>query len=240
MQLINGHEALLASLSAIDSEIELAGFLRNLAVFFDFNAFMVLDIPAVADTHLKPRITLSDLPSGFMEAYDDIGLLKSSPVFETLRRSTIPVSWTSDNTNTGRSAPEAELALGLYARHLLTIGVYFPVHGATGARAAVAFLGDRPNLTHTEMGELGIFVMHAYDKYSSLSDKNQISESILTPRELEVLHWAANGKTSAEIASIISLSDHTVNAYMNSAMRKLDCVNRTQLVAKAFRLRLIC
>jgi DNA-binding CsgD family transcriptional regulator len=30
-----------------------------------------------------------------------------------------------------------------------------------------------------------------------------------------------------------------VNAYMTSAMKKLDCVNRTQLVAKAIRQKLI-
>ena len=61
----------------------------------------------------------------------------------------------------------------------------------------------------------------------------------LTPRELEAIHWVANGKTSSEIALILSLSEHTVNTYVNNAIRKLDCVNRTHLVAKALRLRLI-
>jgi DNA-binding CsgD family transcriptional regulator len=42
-----------------------------------------------------------------------------------------------------------------------------------------------------------------------------------------------------EIAELLSISEHTVNTYMNNAMRKLDCVNRTQLVAKTIRLRLI-
>ncbi|MDF1609750.1 LuxR C-terminal-related transcriptional regulator [Hoeflea sp. YIM 152468] len=239
--MIKRHEALLASLGTIDSEIALAGFLRDLAGFFDFKAFLVVDIPAVADTQLQPRIVLSDLPAGFMETYDAIGLVKSSPAFDSLRRSTIPVSWTPDTINIGRPSPEADLALELFARHSLTIGVYFPVHSAAGERAAVGFLGDRPNLDHTEMGELGIYVMHVYDKYSGLKgNTTQTSGNSLTPRELEVLHWVANGKTSAEIGAIVSLSDHTVNAYLNSAMRKLDCVNRTQLVAKAFRLHIIC
>ena len=62
---------------------------------------------------------------------------------------------------------------------------------------------------------------------------------MLSIRELEALHWVANGKTSSEVASILSLSEHTVNTYINSAIRKLDCVNRIQLVAKAMRMHLI-
>ena len=57
--------------------------------------------------------------------------------------------------------------------------------------------------------------------------------------ELEVVRWTAQGKTSIEIGQILTLSDHTVNAYMTNAIKKLDCVNRTQLVAKAIRLKLI-
>ena len=58
-------------------------------------------------------------------------------------------------------------------------------------------------------------------------------------RELEVVRWTAQGKTSVEIGRILSLSDHTVNAHMTNAIKKMDCVNRTQLVAKAIRLGLI-
>ncbi|MNL83451.1 Regulatory protein SdiA [compost metagenome] len=54
-----------------------------------------------------------------------------------------------------------------------------------------------------------------------------------------MVRWTAQGKTSAEIGQILTLSDHTVNAYMTNAIKKLDCVNRTQLVAKAIRLKLI-
>ena len=61
----------------------------------------------------------------------------------------------------------------------------------------------------------------------------------LTKREIEVIRWTSHGKTSSEIGQILSLSDHTINAYLNNAIKKLDCVNRTQLVAKAIRLKVI-
>lgn len=61
----------------------------------------------------------------------------------------------------------------------------------------------------------------------------------ISDRELECLNWAAAGKTSGEIATIVQLSEHTVNHYLNSCCKKLDCVNRTQAVATAIREQLI-
>ncbi|WP_052161312.1 LuxR family transcriptional regulator [Hoeflea sp. BAL378] len=226
-------------MNAIRTETELAGFLRELAADFDFKGFMVIDIPTAADRKLSPRIALSDMPSGFIKDYDALGLLQNSPIFARLRHSTAPVTWNLESAGLGRPAEEADPALELFSRHAISLSVYYPVHGANGRRAVVGFVGNRAALRHSEMGELGLFVMHAYDVYSKLKGEAEISAAALTARELEVLHWASSGKTSMEIAAIISLSDHTVNSYMNSAMRKLDCVNRTHLVAKALRLHLI-
>ena len=55
----------------------------------------------------------------------------------------------------------------------------------------------------------------------------------LTQREKEVLTRVGRGKTSAEIAIILGLSDRTVNFHCDRAMKRLDVINRTQAVATA-------
>ncbi len=55
----------------------------------------------------------------------------------------------------------------------------------------------------------------------------------LTAREKDVLTWVARGKTSAEIAIILGLSERTINFHCDNAMKRLDVVNRTQAVATA-------
>jgi len=55
----------------------------------------------------------------------------------------------------------------------------------------------------------------------------------LTRREREVLTWVGRGKTSSEIATILGLSDRTVNFHCERAMKRLGVANRTQAVAKA-------
>jgi len=55
----------------------------------------------------------------------------------------------------------------------------------------------------------------------------------LTEREKEVLTWVGRGKTSAEIAIILGVSERTVNFHCDQAMKRLNVINRTQAVAKA-------
>lgn len=59
------------------------------------------------------------------------------------------------------------------------------------------------------------------------------SEYYLTGREREVLTWAGLGKTSGEIATILGLSERTVNFHFDQAMKRLGVTNRTQAVAMA-------
>jgi DNA-binding NarL/FixJ family response regulator len=61
----------------------------------------------------------------------------------------------------------------------------------------------------------------------------------LNDRELECLTWSARGKTSPEIAAILSLSKRTVNFHIENACRKLNVSTRTEAVAKASSGRLI-
>jgi DNA-binding NarL/FixJ family response regulator len=55
----------------------------------------------------------------------------------------------------------------------------------------------------------------------------------LTDREAEALTWAARGKTSAEIASILGLSKRTVDFHLDNAREKLGVSTRIQAVLKA-------
>jgi DNA-binding CsgD family transcriptional regulator len=61
----------------------------------------------------------------------------------------------------------------------------------------------------------------------------------LTPREREVLWWAAQGKSAAEIGKVLHISKRTVDEHTQNAAHKVGAANRTQAVAVALRERLI-
>ncbi|WP_235963384.1 response regulator transcription factor [Marinomonas colpomeniae] len=55
----------------------------------------------------------------------------------------------------------------------------------------------------------------------------------LTCRESEVLTWLAKGKSNAEIAIILSISPHTINAHLAPIFKKLNVENRTSAAITA-------
>jgi DNA-binding CsgD family transcriptional regulator len=65
--------------------------------------------------------------------------------------------------------------------------------------------------------------------------RSTVEKDPLTARELEVLHWVANGKSDVEIGTILSISVHTVHIHVRNIKRKLDAANRTHAVMRAVR-----
>jgi LuxR family transcriptional activator of conjugal transfer of Ti plasmids len=61
----------------------------------------------------------------------------------------------------------------------------------------------------------------------------------LSEREKTCLSWAALGKSSWDIATILGLSEHTVNFHLENAMKKLDAPSRTVACFRAVKLGLI-
>lgn len=57
----------------------------------------------------------------------------------------------------------------------------------------------------------------------------------LNARQLEIMRWKADGKTTAEIAEIMGLSPHTINTYVERSFKATDTLNMTALVAMGFR-----
>ncbi len=62
---------------------------------------------------------------------------------------------------------------------------------------------------------------------------------LLSPREMECLHWLALGNDHKGVGLILGLSEHTTRSYLKSARYKLGCLTTTAATARAIQLRLI-
>ena len=60
----------------------------------------------------------------------------------------------------------------------------------------------------------------------------QASKS-LSPREVDALTFLAMGYSRAQVADTLSISEHTLRAYIESARFKLNALNTTHAVARA-------
>ncbi|PZR35468.1 response regulator transcription factor [Caulobacter segnis] len=59
---------------------------------------------------------------------------------------------------------------------------------------------------------------------------------LLTPRQRECLSLARDGKTAAQIAHQLGISEHTANSYLSESYRRLGARNRAHAVALAVQL----
>jgi DNA-binding NarL/FixJ family response regulator len=57
----------------------------------------------------------------------------------------------------------------------------------------------------------------------------------LTPRESEVLALLADGAANKEIASRLSISEHTAKFHVSSILNKLGATTRTEAVARGYK-----
>jgi DNA-binding CsgD family transcriptional regulator len=54
----------------------------------------------------------------------------------------------------------------------------------------------------------------------------------LTEREMEILHWMADGKSNREISAVLDISAITLKNHVSKIYRKLDVQNRADAVAR--------
>ena len=66
-----------------------------------------------------------------------------------------------------------------------------------------------------------------------------IDKKVLTETERRCLVYAANGKTNTEIATSLSLSEHTVGICLSSTCSKLGVENQSHAIARAIKLGLV-
>ena len=213
--------------------------LRKVCLSYGFRYFSVITLPSSSsgdDSSIASMATISSWPPELIAGYDRLGLARNSPILDQLRKQITPLVFTVADVNKKRPGEEPQNANELFGQFDLTMGVYFPVHDTHGLRHAVSFMGDRDPLSAEELSTLSLFATMLIEQISRISMADHAAKSVLNDREVEILRWTAEGKTSPEIARITGLSEHTVNHYATIATKKLGCSNRTQAVVYAIRL----
>jgi DNA-binding CsgD family transcriptional regulator len=235
-----GRQTLLSGeLAAAKSREALKIALSSMRQSFGWDHVSIQRVPAEQERSLSPLMFETTLPGAYLRDFDRGQYLPLCPLMLQMRRSLLPQSWSLADFDRTDAKPALVELFELMERHDLTSGIVFGFFLPDGHRYALRFDGTRSPLSQNEVNELSVLSLQALDVFNQIHISGDQQHNPLSARELEVVSWTAQGKTSVEIGQILTLSDHTVNAYLTNAIRKLDCVNRTQLVAKALRLKLI-
>ncbi len=77
------------------------------------------------------------------------------------------------------------------------------------------------------------YLLNELSMADTTNEKEKSTDSILSPREKEVLLLVSKGYTSKEIAKTLDLSYYTVREYVSNVYKKLSVKNKMQAVSEA-------
>jgi len=168
----------------------------------------------------------------YMRDYTPLG----DPAFHICFNRLLPLDWAelreSDETAKSMHSTASEYGIGKQ-------GISFPIRdpGFGEAMFSVNFECDDDQWTDVRSDLVSVF--HLFAHYFHLRMKDVIAgrpitaEFDLSPREREVLSWAAEGKTAWETAHLLGVSERAIRLYTENAMAKLRAKTKTQAVAIA-------
>ncbi|WP_053146030.1 LuxR C-terminal-related transcriptional regulator [Pseudomonas sp. P97.38] len=183
-----------------------------------------------------PLLTLNNLPTTWNEYFQRQYDYRNNPIVKYCHHSLLPVLW---------SKPLFESVPGLWEDlnfFQLQYGISHPVQDHRGVTSIFSFLQDEPATSIKDFhGRVGAMLWLATRTHTHLIDQllTTLRPLRLSQRELDVLKWTAEGKTSGEVATILSISERTVNFHIQAIISKLDVKNKTSAVTTAVRKGLI-
>src|SRR5450830_44410 len=224
-------EHMQALLSASD-EAGVFAVLSKIAgqIGFSFCAFgMRMPLPVS-----RPKVfTINNYSPAWQRLYTEQNYLAIDPTVAHGSRSVLPLIWSDDVFQDARPMWEEARA------HGLKVGWAQSCYDAQSIGGMLTLARSNDDFSLSELRanspKMSWLTQAAHTSLARLLVPKLMPAPTnpLSVRELEVLRWTADGKTSGEIGDIMNISEHTVNFHIKNSLVKLNATNKTAGVVKA-------
>ena len=217
--------------------------LRLLASSHELDGYAVFDIGRQIDGKIYPKIGLNNLGAQLEEQIVALSEQQNLSLFRMLSTTCLPFRWlvgidTVTGTRLGRTIVDE--ALDGLLEPLDFAGGYCIAAQVPGKRRCVVVYFKKRQKPKSRYPDLVLDTIEVIgNELATSTIIDDLDLPSLSASERNCLVWCACGKTSGEIGSILSLSEHTVNHYFSLAGQKLGTQNRVHTVSRAIQLGLI-
>jgi LuxR family transcriptional regulator, quorum-sensing system regulator BjaR1 len=222
---------------------ELKDIVQSLIVKMGFKYITVATVRRVRGAYLHES-NFQTWPDRSVQTFVSTDLFRHDPIIARSRTELAAFFWSLDEYDSNN--PHHQKILAIRSNAEVTGGCCAPVPervgGHSGGRMVLFASGHGFERSREVRLAIQILAGQVAAGLASLeSDMGVLDEStrffettgLLTAREKTILSWIASGKSSWEIAKILSISTHTVNTHIEKALIKLGAANRVEAVAKA-------
>lgn len=198
----------------------------------------------VSGSDEEEEVFLSNYRQNWLDRYLRKSYQHYDPVIVTSRNARLPFFW---NQKTFLS-PFRKIQKRVFyeAREFsISAGYSIPIRGPNNDLGVFSIVSsgdqDLVEAVRHEGSKALLVAMQAHDRAMVICADTACAQQTpdLSPRELECIKWTAEGKTSDEIADIISISAATVNYHINKVISKLAAANRHHAAIIAVRKKII-
>jgi LuxR family quorum sensing-dependent transcriptional regulator len=231
----------MSTIGAIQQQQDAAGILD---IMYDaignygFQRFIVSGLPD-RGMDVRPFVLASGWADEWYDRYTAKGYVHLDPVARHCFSTTLPFDW-SDAPYDRESDLPARRVMEEARDFGMDEGFCVPIHMEGGMQGVVSLVGNTQDLDDKGRLELHMLALYAHGQLRFINTRRDAANKrAITPREAEVLKWAAGGKTASEIAAITGLSERTVNQHCENAQKRLGTANRLHTVVEAIRHKLI-
>lgn len=167
--------------------------------------------------------------------YVDRDYLRIDPVVQGCKQHFQPVDWKRlDWSGKAQRAFQAD-AIAHGVGHQ---GFSVPIRGPNGQFALFTVSHDADDVTWAafERNSRDLILIAHYFNSKALEfqpGRTPAPAQALSPREVDAMTLLAMGYSRAQVANSLSISEHTLRAYIESARLKLGALNTTHAVARA-------
>jgi DNA-binding CsgD family transcriptional regulator len=181
---------------------------------------------------------LSTYDPGYTKIYMNDYSPRGDPAFGACFRRLLPLDWSEvrNTDDTTRTIHEIASHYGIGKQ-----GISFPIRDPGLGQAMFSVNFDCADSQWIDVRKELVTVFHLFGHFFHLRLKELVAGQTkklrpeLTPREREVMIWAAEGKTAWETAALLGISERAVRLYSENAMAKLGAHSKAQAVAVAIR-----
>ena len=189
----------------------------------------------------QPKIAMfNNYPVAWQRRYQEKSYLAADPTVQHGMRSLLPVIWSENLFAPARELWEDARSFGLDVGWAQASQDVNCVSGMLTLARSKESLSD-VELRNKEL-QMAWLTQVCHLGMSRLLTSKMMPESEvkLSCREVEVLRWTGDGKTSGEISDILNISERTVNFHIGNAMIKLHAPNKAAAVVRAAMLGMLC
>ncbi len=230
----NWQEDLLSASLMVKNEYQLFEVVKATAskLGFDYCAYGMQSPLSIAE---PKTIMLNNYPEAWQKRYVKQQYVRVDPTVQHCMLSLQPLIWSSQSANTQSQKDfwEEARSYGLNVGWAQSSRDFIGTRGMlTLARSTDQLSEKEQKAQYTNMFWLSQTVHSSIAKIVNETEFAQFN-LYLTNREKEVLRWTAEGKTSAEIAQILGVTERTVNFHLGNSMQKLNVNNKISAAIRA-------